>query len=46
VRLHEKGGKEHEIPCHRNLEKYLDEYIAAGIARDLAGCPTGIEPTS
>jgi hypothetical protein len=29
VRLHEKGGKEHEIPCHHNLETYLDEYIAA-----------------
>jgi site-specific recombinase XerC len=33
VRLHEKGGKEHEVPCHHNLEHYLDEYIAAaGIA--------------
>jgi len=33
VRLHEKGGKEHEVPCHHNLEQYLDEYIAAaGIA--------------
>ena len=21
VRLHEKGGKEHEVPCHHNLEK-------------------------
>jgi integrase len=20
VRLHEKGGKEHEVPCHHNLE--------------------------
>jgi site-specific recombinase XerD len=29
VRLHEKGGKEHEVPCHHTLEKYLDEYIAA-----------------
>jgi len=29
VRLHEKGGKEHEVPCHHNLETYLDEYIAA-----------------
>ena len=29
VRLHEKGGKEHEVPCHHNLERYLDEYIAA-----------------
>jgi site-specific recombinase XerD len=36
VRLHEKGGKEHEVPCHHTLEKYLDEYIeAAGIANDL-----------
>jgi hypothetical protein len=25
VRLHEKGGKEHEVPCHHTLEKYLDE---------------------
>jgi site-specific recombinase XerC len=33
VRLHEKGAREHEIPCHHNLELYLDEYIvAAGIA--------------
>ena len=36
VRLHEKGGKEHEVPCHHNLEQYLDEYIAAaGIAGNL-----------
>ena len=33
VRLHEKGGKEHEAPCIPKLETYLDEYIAAaGIA--------------
>jgi len=33
VRLHEKGGKEHEVPCHHNLEQLLDEYIeAAGLA--------------
>jgi integrase/recombinase XerD len=38
VRLHEKGGKEHEVPCHHNLETYLDEYIAAaGIAHDRQG---------
>ena len=29
VRLQEKGGKEHEVPCHHTLERYLDEYIAA-----------------
>ena len=38
VRLHEKGGKEHEVPCHHNLEELLDEYIkAAGIAGDADG---------
>jgi site-specific recombinase XerD len=38
VRLHEKGGKEHEVPCHHNLEHYLDEYIAAaGIVGDPDG---------
>jgi len=38
VRLHEKGGKEHEVPCHHMLEKLLDEYIAAaGIAGDVEG---------
>ncbi len=38
VRLHEKGGKEHEAPCHHKLEMYLDEYIAAaGIAADKDG---------
>jgi len=38
VRLHEKGGKEHEAPCHHKLEAFLDEYLkAAGIARDKDG---------
>jgi integrase/recombinase XerD len=27
VRLHEKGGKEHEAPCIPKLEAYLDEYL-------------------
>jgi integrase/recombinase XerD len=32
VRLHEKGGKRHEMPAHHKLEHFLDEYIkAAGI---------------
>ena len=38
VRLHEKGGKRHEMPCNHNLEAYLDAYIAAaGIAEDRKG---------
>ncbi len=36
VRLHEKGGKFHEVPAHHTLEEYLDAYVAAaGIAGDL-----------
>src|SRR6204780_2393029 len=32
VRLHEKGGKRHEMPAHHKLEAFLDEYIrAAGL---------------
>jgi site-specific recombinase XerD len=35
VRLHEKGGKQHEMPAHHMLERYLDEYVtAAGIGGD------------
>jgi site-specific recombinase XerD len=36
LRLHEKGGKFHELPAHHNAEDYLDAYIeAAGIAKEL-----------
>ncbi len=32
-RLHEKGGKYHEVPAHHNAEEYVDAYLdAAGIA--------------
>jgi integrase/recombinase XerD len=35
LRLHEKGGKRHEVPCHPTLEGYLNAWIAAaGISRD------------
>jgi integrase/recombinase XerD len=38
VKLREKNGKRNEMPCHHNLEEYLDAYIeAAGIARDRKG---------
>jgi len=29
LRLHEKGGKEHEMPVHHVLEEILNEYIVA-----------------
>ena len=33
LRLHEKGGKFHQVPAHHNAEQYLDAYLeAAGIA--------------
>ena len=38
VRLHEKGGKRHEMPCHHTLEEYLNAYIDAG---GLRSAPTG-----
>lgn len=34
VRLHEKGGKVHEMPCHHRLEQYLDDYMEAGGLKD------------
>jgi site-specific recombinase XerC len=34
VRLHEKGGKRHEMPAHHKLEAFLDEYLAAAGIRD------------
>ena len=35
LRLQEKNGKVNQMPCHHNLEEYLDAYIeAAGIAAD------------
>jgi len=38
LRLHEKGGKRHEVPCHPSLEEYLNAWIAAaGIERDKKG---------
>jgi integrase/recombinase XerD len=38
VRLHEKGGKEHAMPCHHALAEALRAFIdAAGIAEDRKG---------
>ena len=40
IRLHEKGGKRHEVPAHHNLEAYLDAYLAA------AGSSFHFEPSA
>ena len=38
VRLREKGGKRHAMPCHHNLEEYLTAYLdGAGCAAILKG---------
>lgn len=38
VRLQEKGGKAHAMPCHHNLEAYLTAYLEG---TSLAGDPKG-----
>ena len=38
VRLMEKGGRRHEMPCHHNLEEYLAAYLdGAGLRDDPKG---------
>jgi site-specific recombinase XerC len=38
VRLREKGGKRHAMPCHHNLEEYLAAYLdGAGLRGDPKG---------
>jgi Phage integrase family len=38
VRLREKGGKRHKMPCHHNLETYLHAYLdGSGISADPKG---------
>jgi site-specific recombinase XerD len=39
VRLHEKGGKQHEMPCHHNLDEYLHAYI---VGAELDGDSKGV----
>ena len=38
VRLREKGGKAHAMPCHHNLEEYLTAYLdGCGLRADPKG---------
>jgi site-specific recombinase XerC len=39
VRLHEKGGKRHEMPCHHTLEEYLHAYLDGNGISDEAKSP-------
>lgn len=38
-RLHEKGGKRHEVPAHHRAEEFLDEYLAASGIGSEKGTP-------
>ena len=53
MRLREKGGKRHAMPCHHNLEEYLTAYLdgpayAAVITSKMGDRaredPTGVAP--
>lgn len=38
LRLHEKGGKFHEVPAHHKLEEYIDAYVnISGLWEDRKG---------
>jgi site-specific recombinase XerD len=39
VRLHEKGGKRHEMPAHHKLEVFIDEYLAVAGIREAGKSP-------
>jgi site-specific recombinase XerD len=39
LRLHEKGGKRHDVPCHHTLEEYLDAYCDAAQLWDDKNAP-------
>lgn len=39
LRLHEKGGKYHEVPAHHSVEEYLDAYIEEGLLQEQKDTP-------
>ena len=38
-RLHEKGGKDHDVPAHHKAEDYVDAYLQAAGIRDQPNGP-------
>ena len=34
LRLHEKGGKRHDVPAHHRAEEAVEAYLAAGVVED------------
>ena len=45
-RLHEKGGKRHEVPAHHNAEAYLDAYLGGRAHRRRPQGPAFPQPGS
>ena len=39
VRLHEKGGKDHEMPAHHKLEEFMEAYLNAAAIREQKDSP-------
>ena len=39
LRLHEKGGKRHEIPAHHKADEYLDAYLKAAVITEQKKSP-------
>jgi integrase/recombinase XerD len=39
VRLHEKGCKVTELPCHHNLDQYLEVWIAVAALSAMPDAP-------
>lgn len=39
VRLHEKGGKEHDVPAHHSLVELIDAYLTGAKIKDVKAAP-------
>ena len=46
VRLHEKGGKRHEMPCHHNQEASLDAYLQRPRSSKRRSLPSSARPAA
>jgi integrase/recombinase XerD len=45
LRLHEKGGKVHQVPAHHTAERYLDEYLEVAPHSGVRSAPLFVAAT-